>query len=90
MNCAPITIIEAKNNGGFDLLLDLKGLSFIGLSGGGVTNTKAKPTTIAPLYQKGSQSTNLLVALLLDFVYILTGGPPKTPTKNNSSSTPPS
>jgi len=33
MNCAPITITEAKNKGGFNILPDLKDLSFRGLSG---------------------------------------------------------
>jgi hypothetical protein len=42
MNCASITITEAKNNGGFDLLPDLKGLSFTGLSGGSPPETPAK------------------------------------------------
>ncbi|KAB2099608.1 hypothetical protein AG0111_0g12077 [Alternaria gaisen] len=42
MNCAPITIAEAKNNGGFDLLPDLKDLSFSGLSGGGPPKNPAK------------------------------------------------
>jgi hypothetical protein len=42
MNCAPITITETKNNGEYDLLLDLKGLSFRGLSGGGPPKNPAK------------------------------------------------
>ena len=39
MNCAPITITNAKNKGEFDLLPDLKGLSFRGLSGDGPSET---------------------------------------------------
>lgn len=42
MNCAPITIIEVKNNSRFNLLLDLKGLSFTGLSSSGPLKTPAK------------------------------------------------
>ena len=39
MNYAPITITNAKNKGEFDLLPDLKGLSFRGLSGNGPSET---------------------------------------------------
>ena len=35
MNCAPITVSGAKNNGGFNSLPSLEGLSFTGLTSGG-------------------------------------------------------
>jgi hypothetical protein len=64
MNCAPITISGAKNNGKFNSLPSLKGLSFTGITGGGppggsnVTGSNVPPpsmsvvipTTLATVY----------------------------------------
>ncbi len=65
MNCAPITITEAKNNGEYDLLPDLKGLSFRGLSGGGPPKNPAKNDgNSTPPSQTTAISTTLTKAYL--------------------------
>ena len=65
INYAPITIIEAKNNSRFNFLLDLKGLSFIGLSGGSpLKNPAINNSSSTPLSQMTAIPTTLIKAYL--------------------------
>jgi len=79
MNCAPVTISGAKNNGRFNSLPNLEGLSFTGLTGGGPPGgssgtgsgvspsmTVAIPTTLMKVYVDSTAVSGVSKAVVAD------------------------